>query len=192
MGGAGDVDGVGLEAAEEEAGWNEGGFEHLVNDGLGVGVGGDDGEGPVVMDEAELAGGGAEVVGERFGKKREDAVFIEGVGSEVEKSVFEVVFDDFWRKKGRKIAGKGFGSDLGGLFDVIWLVFGQKDDGFTVFGPFSFAVAASGGLGDGVESGEGAIDDGEVEVHACFDEGGADDKNGLFFVFQARFDGFEG
>lgn len=43
---------------------------------------------------------------------------------------------------------------------------------------FAFAVAAAGGLGEGVEAGEGAEDGGEVEVDTGFDEGGGDDIGG--------------
>src|SRR5690606_6703203 len=42
----------------------------------------------------------------------------------------------------------------------------------------TLAVAAAGGLGDGVESGDAPENDGEIDVHARFDELGGDDAHG--------------
>ena len=57
-------------------------------------------------------------------------------------------------------------------------------------GEFAFAVAAAGGLGDGVKSGDAAKDDGEIDVHAGFDELGRDDAHGEAGA-ETRFDRVE-
>ena len=40
----------------------------------------------------------------------------------------------------------------------------------TRLGQVAFAVAAAGGLYDGVQRAEGTIGDGEIHIHTCFNE----------------------
>ena len=70
--------------------------------------------------------------------------------------------------------------DLGGLAEVgfPFLVFGGEDVGMTD-GELAIAVAASSGLGDGIQAGEGAINHGEIDIDTRFDELGGNEAHGL-------------
>lgn len=67
-------------------------------------------------------------------------------------------------------------------------VFGVEDVGLSVSWKFALAVTAASGLGDGVESCHGAVDEREVDIDSSFDELGGDEEGGEF-VFETLADG---
>ena len=79
--------------------------------------------------------------------------------------------------------------DAGGLGKILLGrgVFGAEDMDLTGTGQASVPIAASGGLGDGIESGHGAIHDGEIDIDAGFNELGGDDTD-CFSLIEALFD----
>ena len=54
---------------------------------------------------------------------------------------------------------------------------------------FSFAVAATCGLGDGVESSHGAVDEGKVDIDTSFDELGRNQSDWEIFFKALADDG---
>jgi hypothetical protein len=184
-----DLDGEALEGAEELAVEGDGFIAELVVDEVFdfLGPGDDDGD-LLVLDELEFPGGGAVV-------EEEGEVFVSGV-DEVGEDVFavpagfllvvifvEVGLDGGGGEWVGLVEVEDFVADAGGLGEVAFGggVLGVEDVGLAFGGEFAFAVAASGGLGDGVEACHGAIDEGEVDIDAGFDELGGDEADGEFF-----------
>ena len=203
-----DLDGVGLKCAVGVAGRRvvfPGTFADLVEEaedfgGPGfilpgpAGLDGRDDDGCLgVRDDLEVFGGGFEIEGEGPGggivgdlEAVEDGVFVPVAASEVELA--EVVSNGL---RGERIV-EVIGENFAGRADVV----GEKTGGFAVGGceeenpatsgaEVSVAVAAPGGLGEGIEAGDGAEDDGEVEIDAGFDDGGGDDAAGFAVLFPA-------
>lgn len=87
---------------------------------------------------------------------------------------------------GDEVGERGRNGVIGGLEEEDAAV-----DALAVFVfEFTVAVAAAGGLGEGVEAAFGAIDDGETDIDTGFDELGGDEGDGLA-VFPQGFGFFE-
>ena len=158
-------------------------FDGFLQDVLGIAIGNEDGLFAFVGNHPEELGDFAEAEVAGVVKLREK------VFAAVVKAV-EVFFEE-GGEGGRMVGGfvEAFGQESGGedglaecahdaglgLFEEVDLAVGGGAVGVC---EFAFAVAAAGGLGEGVEAGEGAEDGGEVEVDAGFDEGGGDDIGG--------------
>lgn len=184
------LDDVALETAEQVAvegnAWNTKLLDQLARF---VVVGDEDGNLPVV-DEAELFSNGGELKME--GKSavvfptealgRDDAFGVPATFLLVVVEVEVVVDGLLLEEVGMELDEAA--RDLGGFPEIgfTFLVFGDEDMGLAGLGEFAVAVAAPGSLGDRVESGEGAIDDGEIDIDSGFDELGGDEANGELFL----------
>ena len=73
-----------------------------------------------------------------------------------------------------------FVADVGSLCEMALGcgVFRVENVGLPFGGQLSFAVAASSGLGDGVETGHGAVDEGKVDIDSGLDELSGDEADG--------------
>ena len=207
-------DGEALELAGEvaEFGGVEGLRELVAEIAALFAVGHDDWLG-VVIDELEIRRAAFEFEAEEFflhgllaGEVGGALVEIRPAGEDVflveQVAVFpivsaEVAFDAVEGEGIGRIAGKDFlggirrAADESGRCELVRL---EDEDlprrGSLLGGEFSFAVAAAGGLGDGVESSEGAEDDGEIDINAGFDELGGDEANRAICL-EAGFDFLE-
>ncbi len=68
-------------------------------------------------------------------------------------------------------------AEVGFSFLVLW-----GEDVGLADGKFAVAIAASGGLGNGIKAGEGAIDCGEIDIDPGFDELGGDEADSFAIV----------
>lgn len=108
-----------------------------------------------------------------LGEFLEDFVFIEGVAFAPVVGAEEVVDG---------VEGKGVGiaaEDEGGFFRRLAKVGRERgicrfEDEETALGEPGFAIAAPRGLSERINAGDSAVDHGEINIHTCFDEGGAD------------------
>lgn len=175
-----DGDGVLLQWTSECCGeWR---VSHLVDGGLGGCIEWNNDGSRVVFDDFEKLGHCAE------GKPQiafvglklfEDVFFVElffALGPVVR---FEVFFDGLQAEDVVGVMSEDFLGDLGGLAEEPGgELMGGSEDVDVSCGAFAFAIASACSLGDGVESCDGSIDDGEVDIDAGFDHLGADDTAG--------------
>jgi len=157
----------------------------------------------VGFDQAKAFGGGFEFVGKEeigFWCKAghvagDDVVFVPlGGESGLPDGLLEVGADGglreefvIWEMRSDVGAGdSGVGREIGETLRDGMIGGLEEEDaafggGAVVILEFAVAIAATGGLGEGVESAFGAVNDGEANIDTGFDELRGDDRNGAAF-----------
>lgn len=193
-----DLNGVTLEGAEELAVEGNGFVAELfIDDLFDFCCPRDDDGDLLVFDELEFLGGGA-VVEEEGESRFSDVLEIgEDVFAVPARLLLGVIFVEVSLdgSSGERIGGvevEDLVADVCGLGEIALggRVFGVEDVGLAFGRKFSLPVAASGGLGNRVESGHGSIDDGEIDIDTGFDELGGYEADGEVF-FETVADGFQ-